>query len=73
MGEFTNIVVGAFKTTLSEQLGEAVRMTVPTVIVGHDHSTRTQEVAGDWSARTFAVQGQTLVAELTIARDKNRH
>jgi hypothetical protein len=51
---------------------EAVRMTVPTVIVGHDHSTRTL-TTGDWSALAFAVQGQTLVAELTIARDKNGH
>jgi CheY-specific phosphatase CheX len=72
MGEFTNIVVGAFKTSLSEQVGEAVRMTVPTVIVGRNHSTRTL-TAGDWSALAFAVQGQTLVAELTMARDKNGH
>ena len=65
MGEIANITVGSFKTTLSSCVGEAVAMSVPTVIVGPHHTTQTLS-GGNWCAGYFDVAGRKLVVEMVL-------
>ncbi len=68
LGEMANIVVGNFKSSLSEAVGETLRMTVPVVIVGKHHVT--QRIAnGRWFAVKFDVHGLPLVAEVLLEKD----
>jgi chemotaxis protein CheX len=68
MGEIANVVIGNFKVALSNALGEAVKMTVPTVIVGKGHVTRTMS-SGYWLAIRFDVEGENLWIEVLLRAD----
>ena len=68
MGEISNIVVGSFKTSLSKRLGEAVRMTVPAVIAGRNHSTQTLS-NGQWLGLRFKAGEQPLILEFSVHRE----
>jgi CheY-specific phosphatase CheX len=69
IGELANIIIGSFKTTLSSTLGQAVCMTVPAVIVGKSHTTLTG-AKGNWFALEFAIEGHSLVIEVSMCTDK---
>ena len=69
-GEFANIVVGSFKPTISKLVGEAVRMSVPTVIIGKHHVTQTIS-GGQWSEARIDIEGEELVIEIVFAEDQH--
>ena len=71
IGEIANITVGSFKTTLSSCVGEAVAMSVPTVVVGAHHTTQTLS-GGNWCAGYFTVAGRQLVVEMVL-KFEDRH
>lgn len=69
-GELANVVVGSFKVALSTFIGQPAQMTVPTVIVGHTHSTHIFG-GGEWRAVLFDVAGERLLVECQLIYDKN--
>lgn len=69
-GELANVVVGSFKVALSSFIGQPAQMTVPTVIVGHTHSTHIFG-GGEWRAVMFDVAGERLLVECQLIYDKN--
>ncbi len=71
VGEIANITVGSFKTTLSSCVGEAVKMSVPTVVVGPHHTTQTLS-GGNWCAGYFDIAGHQLVVEMVLKFDDLR-
>lgn len=68
-GEFANIVVGSFKPMISTLVGEAVRMSVPTVIVGKHHITQTLS-GGQWSEARIDIEGEELVIEMVFSEEQ---
>lgn len=69
-GELVNVVVGSFKVALSTFIGCPAQMTVPTVIVGHTHSTHIVG-GGEWRAVLFDIAGERLLVECQLIYDKN--
>lgn len=69
-GELVNVIVGSFKVALSSFIGHPAQMTIPTVIVGHTHSTHICG-GGEWRAIMFDVSGERLLVECQLIYDKN--
>ena len=68
VGEITNMVIGNVKNALEEDLGP-LGLSIPTVIFGHEFSTRT--ASSNWILVPFSSDGGQV--EVYVCLEPNRH
>lgn len=71
MGEIANMVIGNIKTNLEERFGP-IGLSTPTVIHGHNFSTR---ATGNhtWTVVPFACEGDELLVQMMLVDSSHAH
>ena len=65
VGEFTNMVIGNFKTMVEERVG-ALGLSIPTVIYGRNFTSRSVG-QGDWIVQPFGFEAETMEIRVCLS------